>query len=408
VNEAGSVDRVLAVTRTLEQWIAARDWSGSDPYDALNATRFLPKLDSTLGLRLVTQAVKRSPINLRPALGIPHEVSAVTLAHGIASYARNGFLPAEEARLKLGRLTERLLGLRCTGFDEPCWGYHFDVHTRVFSYPRGAPNTIATAFAAMALLDAHEQTGDRGPLELASGAGDFFLRHVPMSEDRDGAFFGYLVGDRTPIHNANMLVAALLARLGTWLNRPELTVTASACVRYTLARQRIDGSWPYGERPHLEWVDNFHTGYVLDALLTCYRHGAARDALEAIDRGLAYYRDKLFRADGAPKYTSRNQFPIDIQCVAQGIQTFALATPRFPESEAWAWRVFDFAMREMLRGDGAFAFQRRRRWLNRTPHMRWAEAPMLLALVHLCQLAGGAVPREDGPAPRADLVHRSQ
>ena len=64
-------------------------------------------------------------------------------------------------------------------------------------------------------------TSSRGvddALELAIGAGDFFLRHVPQTDAEPGAYFGYLPGDDTPIHNANMLVAALLARLaaGNW------------------------------------------------------------------------------------------------------------------------------------------------------------------------------------------------
>jgi hypothetical protein len=40
-------------------------------------------------------------------------------------------------------------------------------------------------------------------------------------------------------------------------------------------------------------------------------------------------------------------------------------------------------MRRMHRPDGAFAFQRRRFWRNDTPHVRWGQAPMLRALVHL-------------------------
>src|SRR5205807_2188927 len=144
-----------------------------------------------------------------------------------------------------------------------------------------------------------------------------------QTKDSGGAFFGYLVGDRTPIHNANLLVCALLARLGRRLNRPELTDAAAAGASYTIVRQRRDGSWPYGERAILDWIDNFHTGYVLECLLTCYEHGAAPDALAALERGLTFYSSALFRADGAPKYTPKSQYPIDCQCVAQAIQTFA-------------------------------------------------------------------------------------
>jgi hypothetical protein len=49
---------------------AARDWRGYDPYDALNspAAPFLT-LGTQLGRRLLTQAVKLSPVNVQPTLG---------------------------------------------------------------------------------------------------------------------------------------------------------------------------------------------------------------------------------------------------------------------------------------------------------------------------------------------------
>jgi hypothetical protein len=375
--------------RALEAWGAARSWVGTDPYDGLNATRFVPWLRrGTLPPRLITQAVKHSPVNLRPLLGIAPGLSSVTLAHIIAAYARNGFLPAEEARRKLIDSVGRLDSMRCEGFDEPCWGYHFDVQTRVFAYSRGTPNTIATAFAGLALLDANEHAGDTRALELAVGAGEFFVRHVPATAAGRGAFFGYLAGDRTPIHNANMLVCALLGRLGARVGRADLLAAAAAGAQYTVAHQRSDGSWPYGEQPRLAWVDGFHTGYVLECLIACLDVGAAApEALSALERGLAYYGRALFRPDGAPRYTPRSPYPIDAQCVAQAIQTFARAARRCPEYEALAWQVFDFAIRRMRRPDGAFVFQRRRLWANRMPHQRWCEAPMLLALVQLCELA---------------------
>ena len=377
---------MLASLRALERWGSERDWTGTDPYDGLNATRLVgPLRASTAGRRVVTQIVKRSPLDPRPLLGIPPGRSAAAVAHVVSSYALDGFLPEDEALAKLRRSLELLDELRCAGFEEPCWGYHFDVQTRVFFYPRGAPNTIATAFAGFALLDAHERTGDELLLRRAEGAGDFFIRHVPQTPAPGGAYFGYLVGDRTPIHNANMLVCALLARLHFRLGRKDFGEAANRGVAYTVARQRADGSWPYAERPGLDWVDNYHTGYVLDCLLTCAGLPAADD--DALARGLDYYRRALFLADGTPKYTSTSLYPIDIQCVAQGIQTAALAAHRDARLRNLAWRVFDYAERRMRRRDGAFFFQRRRVWTNRIAHVRWGAAPMLLALTHLLRIS---------------------
>ena len=285
----------------LERWGWQRDWRGSDPYEALNATRLAGPLQrSVLGRRLLTHAVKRSPLDLRPLLGIRPERSAAVAALTASAYAIQRILPEEETAAKLEAMLDTLHAARLEGHTGACWGYPFDVQTRVFFYPRGAPNTIATAFAGFALLDAHARTGRADLLELAEAAARFFVENVPQTEADHGAYFGYLVGDRTPIHNANMLVAALLARVAAETGSQDLRNRAQAAVDYTVAHQRPDGSWPYGELAHLDWIDNFHTAYVLESLDACRRSGLERcgDALAA---GLDYYATALFLPDGTPK-----------------------------------------------------------------------------------------------------------
>ena len=374
--------------RRLEAWGRERHWAGSDPYDGLNATRMTwPLTNTALGRRLLTQLVKRSPLDLRPALGIPAGRSAAALAQVASAYAL-GAVSGEAGRVRLAETIQALEGERCRGFDEPCWGYHFDVQTRVFFYPAGSPNAIATVFAGLALLDAYAVTDDPRLLEIAIGTGQFFLRHVPQTEEGSGAFFGYLVADRTPIHNANTLICALLARLAQHTNRDDMRAAAEAGLRWTIERQRADGSWPYGELPHLDWVDNFHTGYVLDSLIYSAEAGVDVDGGEALARGLAYYRHSLFLNDGTPKYTPASIYPIDAQCVAQAIQTMALAGTSEPAYGAFAWKVLDFAHREMQRPDGSYIFQHRRHWINNASHIRWMAAPMMQALTLLQRSEG--------------------
>ncbi len=387
---AGTPARKLA--RRLDAWGSERGWQGSDPYEGLNARRgaVAPLKRFPLGRRLLIQTVKRSPLDLRRPLGIPQSASAASVAWAISAYARNGFLGEEEARRRLDDCLALLRSLRLPGFGGSCWGYHFDVQSRVFFYPSTTPNTIATAFAGLALLDAYAALGDPALLAEATEAGQFFLRHVPQTDDAPGAFFGYLPGDRSPIHNSNLLVASLLARIAQeGAGNEGFAEAAEAAVTYTTARQHPDGSWPYGERPGLEWVDNFHTGYVLDALRTCADAGVAAEQAEtAWRRGITYYRRRLFLPDGTPRYYADKTLPIDAQCVAQGIQTLAIAAPHEPATAPQAWAVLDFALRRMVRRDGLPIFQRRRFWANRAVHVRWVAAPMLLALSHLLQTSG--------------------
>ncbi|MGH2925870.1 MAG: hypothetical protein ACRDK1_07865 [Solirubrobacterales bacterium] len=396
---AGDARQAVELARRLAGWGEDRGWRGTDPYEGLSTSRSLlaPLKRTPLGRRLLIQAVKRSPVDLRPMLGIQPKPDAASVAWAVSAFSRNGFLDPDLARARLAGALELLDALRCDAFEEPCWGYHFDFQSRVFFYASGEPNTIATAFAGHALLDAHEALDDPVLLDRARGVGRFFIRHVPLTEDGEGAFFGYLPQDRSPIHNASLLAASLLARLAARDRDDELAEAAGAAVRYSTARQRPDGSWPYGELPNLSWVDNFHTGYVLDALRRCADAGIEESAAQdAWTKGIAYYRRELFEADGAPKYYSNRLHPIDAQCVAQGIQTLSIAAQHDESLAGAPWSVFRFALRRMIGGDGIPLFQRRRLWANRAPHVRWVVAPTLLALTHLLAAdpSAGAPPRE--------------
>jgi hypothetical protein len=385
---------VRRVTASLERWGWDRGWVGPDPYEGLNATRraVAPFRRSASGRRLLIQAVKRSPIDLRGALGIEPEADAAGIAQAASGYCRAAGLTEELRSERVAWAVERLERLRMEGFERSCWGYHFDVETRFFNYPRTRPNTIATAFAAFALLDAHDLSGDARPLELAREAARFFAEDVRLTDAGEGTgFFGYFPGDRTPIHNSSLFAAAVLAGVGTRDGDAELLRQARSAVEYTLARQAADGSWLYAETPNGAWVDGYHTGYLLDALLRCELAGAGEPLAGRITAartaGLVLYATRLIEPDGGPRHTLEHRYPLDCQAAAQAIHTFAWHAGSWSQGAAVALEVFDWALARMLRPDGAFAFQRGRRVVNRVPHVRWVEAPMFDALGRLAALS---------------------
>ena len=145
---------------TIEAYGDRSDWIGSDPYEGLNATRFVTPLKRTFrGRQVVIQAVKRSPARspagawdrARPQLGDAR-------LGGLDATPAPGSSTPRSASASCGRAWRRSNASGARGFDEPCWGYHFDTQSRVFFYSKRDPNTIATAFAAQALLDAYDRT----------------------------------------------------------------------------------------------------------------------------------------------------------------------------------------------------------------------------------------------------------
>ena len=166
----------------------------------------------------------------------------------------------------------------------------------------------------------------------------------------------------------------MLARLTGYGDEDGFGAAAQAGIEYALSKQHPDGSWLYGERPDLAWVDGYHHGYVLDALRVCADAGLDDRLPEAIHRGLEFYRRELILPDGTPRYFSHETYPIDSQSVAQAIQTFSIAALEDPSYIEPARRVFDWSLRNMRRPDGLFMFQRRRHWSNPLPHIRWVLA----------------------------------
>ena len=68
----------------------ANDWSGYDPYDALNSRVFkaLPFLNFKLARLALTQGVKRCPVNLRPMLLVPKTPNPKGIALFLSSLVR--------------------------------------------------------------------------------------------------------------------------------------------------------------------------------------------------------------------------------------------------------------------------------------------------------------------------------
>jgi hypothetical protein len=367
-----------AVAR-IRSWGEARDWQGYDPYDALSSPLATPlSLGTAPGRRLLTQVVKLSPVNLRPLLRVraTHNPKAVALvASGYARLAAaNGDARAHRAAEGwLDWLEERHAG----GRDGLGWSYGFDVQTRVFRYDRRTPNAIATSFAAQALMDGWELLGD-GRRQGAVRAVARFLCERLHRNGRGGPYFTYLPGEGELVHNANLLVCAVLARASRLADDPSLLEPALDAVRTSLAAQSPDGSWPYAARPGHDWVDNFHTGYVLQSLAECAR--ALPEAAKALERGLDYWERELFLVDGTPKYYATRASPEDAHCYATAIDTWVAVAPRRPAALACAERQARLLVSRMLDRRGFVHFQRRRLWTSRVPYVRWTTAPAFRAL----------------------------
>jgi hypothetical protein len=360
------------------------NWAGYEPYDVLNSkiVTSLPfLLDFKLPRLVLTQALKRSPINVRGLLLVPKTQNPKALGLFLSALVRLSTAENHDGLIDL--MIERLVALRSQGSRYWCWGYNFPWQTRTELVPRWAPNLVCTAFAADALLDAYELRNDPRCLTMAASAAEFILNELYWSEgERVG--FGYpLPSMHNQVHNANLLAAALFCRVRKHTGDERFLAPALRVARYSAAQQRADGGWAYGEARTQQWIDNFHTGFNLSALRTISRYAETTEFDSCLQRGFEFYRSHFFREDGAVRYFHNQTYPIDTHCVAQSIITLLDLQDLDNGNIPLAHSVFQWAMDHMWDSRGFFYYRILRTCTIRTSYMRWTQAWMFLALSRL-------------------------
>ena len=82
-----SYQNAQSATLKLLAYCKSNEWAGYDPYDALNSSVFkaLPFLNSRIPRLVLTQILKRSPVNLRSFLQVPKVQNPKALALFLSS-----------------------------------------------------------------------------------------------------------------------------------------------------------------------------------------------------------------------------------------------------------------------------------------------------------------------------------
>lgn len=377
-SRSGCSDMASRELAALSASLEAVDYRGWDPYDALSTPAIHLVARSPLLRRAFIQTFKRSPVNVRGVLRTPVRRHSKAIAICVSAYSIMASTPFGSSYGRSATMLADALAGRVTHRGGVTgWAYDFDVQTRWGFYAGGEANAVATAFALHALVDVDQVPAARGKyVDLAAGSAQSVVDRLTVVGPT-GSFFGYHVRARGVIHNANMLVAGALARIPLSADTVE---TARAAVDYTVSRQRPDGSWPYGEAAGLDWVDGYHTAYILMSLARWLEYHPSAEAQSALERGLTFYMDHLFEESGAPRASVTSLYPIDVHAAASAIWALTLLRHESPRAEVIADRVLRWTLANLRRPDHRYAFQLHRRYRNSTAYIRWNDAHMLLAL----------------------------
>jgi len=394
VGEAGYAQAALATSKStiyssilsLSGWLERNDYRGYDTFDGLSSpwARLLT-FEITALRTVLLQGVRRFPVNLRPLLGIARQRSS----KGMGFLAR-GFMRLHRATgdpewgNKARAALEWLVAHQTPGYSGACWGNHFDYQSREFYLPKGVPTIVWTSLIGHAFLDAYEYFEEEDYLRIAHSACEHILGDLEICPEGSAVCISYIPGKRSLVHNANTLGASLLARTYFFTGVERYKDVAKDAIRYTAQHQLGEGSWYYGERNALHWIDNFHTAYVLDCFKYYTESTDDRTFMPQMMSGYEYWKKTFFLDDGTPRYYNNKTLPLDIQCSSQAIDTLVFFKDYDADSLGLAVKVAEWSIANMQDASGYFYYRRYGHGIvNKTPTLHWGQATMMCALAGL-------------------------
>lgn len=388
----------LRSAERLDEWVTENGWAGFDPHDIKGTRLFLYLLRPDPGwvVRLVRKPLLYLELFFPQTARRLFRVEPTVNAKGMALFAR-AYIQLFQGtgdsayRNKAIYCLDWLLGHTSTGYDEACWGYPFDWQSGVVT-PAGTPASVVTSAVGDALWAAWKALGERRYLDACQGICRFSLKYLKQDRMTDGTIcFSYTPIDDFHVHNANLLVAEFLVRIGKETGFPEWQEIGIRAAAYALKEQNEDGSIYYWGRVQNHFnpgtIDHYHSGFEIRCLYSIWKLTGRTEYRRATERYYAFYLRNLIARRGdsaAPKMTPGSFYPVNIHSCAEALLLNATLAGEFPEAEALVGPLLRWIVANMQQRNGSFLYMISRILLwekrSRIPYMRWGQAWMMLAL----------------------------
>ncbi len=278
---------------------------------------------------------------------------------------------------------------RCPGYEHYCWGYPFDWVTRTGVMAAGTPLITTTPYVYEAFSAVQRIDGQSRWLEIMRSIAEHAVEDIQDREiAADVATAGYNPFDTTGgVINASAYRAFLLTSAAIQFGRDDYRRIAERNLNFVLRAQQPDGSWFYASDEVRDFVDHFHTCFVLKALAKIEGLVGHEGCRKAIQAGVAYYVRHLFDDNGLPKPFSRaprlTVYRQELYDYAECINLGVLLRGRFPELDERLGTTLDDLLKHWRKRDGSFRSRRLLLGWDNVPMHRWAQAQIFRSLCFL-------------------------
>ena len=307
-------------------------------------------------------------------------------AHYAMGFAYLHEATGEEAHLtKAKHFLDVLEQTRCPDYKEYCWGYPFDWVTRNGVIKQGTPLITTTPYAFEAFLQIYKlrpNASRKAIIESIARHAQTDIKDFKFSEH--AMTCSYTPHDEGKVINASAYRAGMLVAAAKFLGNEEWLRIASLNVNFVLETQKPDGSWPYAVDGVRDFVDHFHTCFVMKGLAKVYLLTGDRRIHEALENGLNYYLKNLFDEAGMPRPFSKaprlTVYKCELYDCAEAINLCLLLRKDFPQLETTLETVIKGILQDWIKPDGSFRSRKLISGWDNVPMHRWAQSQMFRAL----------------------------
>jgi hypothetical protein len=285
---------------------------------------------------------------------------------------------------------EVLQETRCRGYEGYCWGYPFDWQTRTGTIRENTPLITTVPYVYEAFSQVYALDGNpkwlRIMRSIAESAASIY-RDMETAPNAASCAYTPAPDDPGGVINASAYRSFLLTKAGIELSEQRYLDIAKRNLNFVLSAQNNDGSWYYATDGTRDFVDHFHTCFVLKALVKIGQLTGSTECRNAIERGIQYYLANLIDGDGLPKPFSKaprlTLYSHESYDYAECINLAVLLNGRFPEQERVLSSVVADVLARWRKRDGSFRARQLLLGWDDVPMHRWAEAQMFRSLCFL-------------------------
>jgi hypothetical protein len=296
---------------------------------------------------------------------------------------------------------EVLKKTRCPGFDHYCWGYPFNWETRRGTIKEGTPLITTVPYVYEAFQQVYQIDGNPRWREIMQSIAEHALQDYQDYETSPVACTcSYTPGpdNSSGVINASAYRALLLTRAALDFSEERYRKAAERNLNFVIESQNADGSWYYSTDGERDFVDHFHTCFVLKALAKIEELTGCSRCTNVIERAVSYYVKSLFDPKGLPApFSKRPRLTVyrrELYDYAECINVAVLLQGRFPELDRILTLVLTDLLGRWQRSDGSFRARELLIGWDNVPMHRWAQSQVFRSLCFF--LSKNLTKSEDG------------